>query len=96
MSLDHINKEGLAETEEIEMPLSIKLFFSIFLIISSGIHFNGHFHVFGLLARILFWIYKFWTIIQDELFYWYFLLHFNCDIRQQETYQTLPRIEADK
>ena len=41
--------------------------------------------IFGLLARILFWIYEFWTIIQDALFYWYFLLHFNYNIRQKET-----------
>ena len=85
MSLDHLNEEGLAEAEEIEIPLSIILFFSILLIISYGIHFNGHFHIFGLLARILFWIYKFWTIMQDVLFYWYFLLHSNYDIRQKET-----------
>ena len=30
------------------------------------------------------WIYEFWTIIQDVLFHWYFLLHFNY-IRQKET-----------
>ena len=85
MSLDHLNEEGLAEPEEIEIPPSIILFFSILLIISYRIHFNGHFHIFGLLARILFWIYVFWTTIQDMLFYWYFLLHFNYDIRQKET-----------
>ena len=48
MSLDHLNEEGLAEPEEIEIPLSIILFFSILLIISYGIHFNGHFYIFGL------------------------------------------------
>ena len=56
MSPDHLNEEGLAESEEIDIPLNIILFFSIFLIISCGTHFNGHFHLFGLLARILFWI----------------------------------------
>ena len=68
MSLDHLNEEGLAEPEEIEIPLSIILFFSILLIISYRIHFNGHFHIFGLLAKILFWIYEFWTLILDVLF----------------------------
>ena len=69
MSPDHLNEEGPAEPEEIEIPLSIILFFSILLIISYGIHFNGHFHLFRLIARILFWTYEFWTIIQDMLFY---------------------------
>ena len=54
MSPDHLNEEGPAEPEEIEMPLNIILFFSILLIISHGTHFNGHFHLFGLLARTLF------------------------------------------
>ena len=85
MSLDHLNEEGLAEPEEIEISLNIILFFSILVIIPYGTHFNGHFHLFGLLARILFWIYEFWTIIQDVLFHWYFLLHFNYYIRQKET-----------
>ena len=83
MPSDHLNEEGLAEPEEIEIPLNIIFFFSI-LIISYGTHFNGHFHLFGLLARILFQIYEFWTIIQDALFYWYFLLHFNYYIRHKE------------
>ena len=85
MSLHHLNEEDPAEPEEIEIALSIMLFFSILLIISYGIHFKGHFHIFGSLAWILFWTYKSWTIIQDTLFYWYFLLHFNHDIRQKET-----------
>ena len=84
MPPDHLNEEGLAEQEEIEIPLNIIFFFSILLIISYGTHFNGHFHLFGLLARILFQIYEFWTIIQDALFYWYFLLHFNYYIRHKE------------
>ena len=85
MSPDHLNEEGPAEPEEIEIPFNIILFFSILLIISYGTHFSRHFHLFGLLARILFWIYEFWTIIQDMLFYWYFLLCFNYYIRQKET-----------
>ena len=84
MSPDHLNEEGLAELEEIEIPFSITFLLSIFLIISYGIHFNGHFYNFGLLARILFWIYEVWIIIQDVLFYWYFLLCFNYDIKQKE------------
>ena len=85
MSLDHLNEEGLVELEETEIPLSIILLLSILLTISYGIHFNGHFYIFGLLARILFQTYEFWTIIKDVLFYWYFLLHFNYDKRQGET-----------
>ena len=85
MSLDHLNEEGLAELEEIEILLSIILLLSILLTISHGIHFNGHFYIFGLLARIFFQTYEFWAIIQDVLFYWYFLLHFNYNIRQKET-----------
>ena len=85
MSPDHLNEEDLAELEEIEILFSIILLLSILLTISCGIHFNGHFDIFGLLARILFQTYDFWTIIQDVLFYWYFLLCFNYDIRQKET-----------
>ena len=32
----------------------------------------------------MFRTYEIWTIIQDALFYWYFILHFNYDIKQQE------------
>ena len=46
MSLDHLNEEGLAELEEIKIPLSIILLLSILLTISFGIHFNGHFYIF--------------------------------------------------
>ena len=77
MPPDHLNEEGLAEPEDKEIPLNIIFFFSILLIISYGTYFNRHFHLFGLLARILFRIYEYWTIILDVLFYWYFLLHFN-------------------
>ena len=85
MSPNHLNEEGPAELEEIKIPFSIIYLLSILLTISHRIHFNGHFYIFGLLARILFQTYEFWTIIQDTLFYWYFLLHFNYDIRQKET-----------
>ena len=54
MSPDHLSEEGTAELEEIKIPFSIILLFSVLLIISYGIHFNGHFYIFGLLARILF------------------------------------------
>ena len=84
MSLDHLNEEGKAELEEIQIPFSIILLFSILLTISYGTHFDGHFYIFGLLTRILFCTYEIWTIIQDTLFYWYFLLHFNYDIKQKE------------
>ena len=78
-----LNEEGLAEQEEIEIPLNIIFFFSILLIISYGTHFNRHFYLFGLITRILFWTYEYWIILQDVLFYWYFLLHFNCYIRHK-------------
>ena len=84
MSLDHLNEDGLAELEEIEIPLSIVLLLSVLLTISYGIHFNGHFYIFGLLTRILFRTYEIWTIIQVTLFYWYFILHFNYNIKQKE------------
>ena len=84
MSLDHLNEEGPAESEEIDIHLNIIIFFPILLIISYVTHFNGHFHLFGFLARPLFWVYDFWKIIQDALFYWYFLLHFNYYIQHQE------------
>ena len=82
MSPDQLCEESLAE---IEIPLSIILLLSILLTISYRIHFNGHFDIFGLVAWILFWTYEFWIMIQDMLFYWYFLLCFNYDIRQTET-----------
>ena len=84
MSPDHFNEEGLAALEEIEIPFSIIFSFSVLLTIACGIHFNEHFYIFGLLARILFQTYEIWTIFQDALFYWYFLLHFNYDIKQKE------------
>ena len=84
MSLDHLNKEGPAELEEIEIPFSIILLFSVLLTISYGIHFIGHFYIFRLLARILFRTCEIWTIIQDVLFYWNFLLHFNYGTKPKE------------
>ena len=84
MSPDHLNEEGLAELEEIEIPFSIIFLLSILLTIPYRIHFNRHFYVFELLARILFQTYEIWTIIQDVLFCWYFLLCFNYDIKQKE------------
>ena len=60
MSLDHLKEEGPAELEEIEIPFSIILLFSVLLTISYRIHFNEHFYIFGLLARILFHTYKIW------------------------------------
>ena len=69
MSPDHLNEEGSAELEEIEIPLIIILLLSILLTISYRIHFNGHFYIFGLLAMILFRTYETWIIIQDVLFY---------------------------
>ena len=83
MPPDHLNEEG-PEPEEIEIPLNIIFFFSILLIISYGTHFNGHFHLFELIARILFRTCEYWIILLDALFYWYFLLHFNDYIRHKE------------
>ena len=85
MSPDHLHEEGPAELEENKIPFSIILLFSVLLTISCGIHFNGHFYIFGLLARILFHTYEIWTIFQDTLFYWYFLLCFKYDTKQKET-----------
>ena len=68
MSPNHLNEEGLAEFEEIEIPFSIIFLLSILLTISHGIHFNDPFYIFGLLARILLRAYEIWTIIQDALF----------------------------
>ena len=85
MSLDYLNEEGLAELEEIEIPFSIIFLLSILFTISYGIHLNGHFYIFGLIARILYRTYELCTIIKDALFYWYFLLYFNYDIRPKQT-----------
>ena len=85
MSLDHLNEEGLAEFEEIKISFSIIFLLFILLTISYVIHFNGHFYIFGLLARIFLRTYGIWTVIQDVLFYWYFILCFNYDIKQKET-----------
>ena len=68
MSPDHLSEEGLTELEEIEIPFSIIFLFSILLTTSYRIHYNGHFYIFGLLARILFWTHETWTIIQVYYF----------------------------
>ena len=73
MSPDHLNEEGPTELEEIEIPFSIIFLLSVLLTISYGIHFNGHFYAFGLLARILFWTCEIWTIIQDALVFCFVL-----------------------
>ena len=43
MLLDHFSEEGPAELEEIKLPFSTVLLFSVLLTISYGIHFDGHF-----------------------------------------------------
>ena len=85
MSPDHLCEEGLAHREEIEIPFNVILSFSILLIISYGIHLNGNFYFFGLIARIFFWIYHLWSRLHHALFYWYFPFRFNHYIRQKET-----------
>ena len=85
MSPDHLCEEGLAYREEIEIPFNIILFFSILLIISYKIHLNGHFYLFGLIARLFFWINHLWSRLHHTLFYWYSLLCFNHYIEQKET-----------
>ena len=96
MSPDHLNEEGPAEFEEIEIPFSIIFLLSVLLTISYRIHFNRQFYIFGLLARILFQTYEIWTIIQDVLFYWYFLLRFNYEKNKREDHGTLPRVVTDQ
>ena len=84
MSLDHLCEEGPAEFEEIEVPSSIIFLLCILLTISYMIHFTGCFYIFGLLARIFLRIYGIWTAVQDVIFYWYFILHFNYDTKYKE------------
>ena len=84
MSLDHLSEEGLAEFEEIEVPFSIIVFLCVLLTISYVIHFNEHFYIFGLLAMIFLRTYGIWTTVQDMIFYWYFILHFNYHINHKE------------
>ena len=85
MSPDHLCEEGPAYQEEIEIPFNVILFFSILLTISYRIHLNGHFYILGFIDRTLFWIHELWSRLQHMLFYWYFLLHFNCYITPKET-----------
>ena len=42
MSPDHLNEEGPAELEEIEIPFSIIFLLSVLLTISYEVHFNGY------------------------------------------------------
>ena len=85
MSPDHLCEEGPEEFEEIEVPFSIIFFLLVLLTTSCVIHFNRHFYIFGLLARIFLRIYGIWTRVQDAIFYCYFILHFNHDIKHKET-----------
>ena len=41
------------------------------------IHLTGHFYFFGLITRIVLWIYNLLSRLHHMLFYWYFILHFN-------------------
>ena len=77
---DHHSEEGLAELQEIEVPFSIICSLLVILTISYFIHFNRHFYIFGLLTRVFLRVYHIWTTLQDVIFYWYFILHFNYDI----------------
>ena len=69
MSLDYLCEQGPAEFEEIEVPFSIIFFLFVLLTISYMIHFNEHFYIFGILARIFLRIYGIWTTVQDVIFY---------------------------
>ena len=68
MALGHLSEEGLAELEEIEVPFSIIYSLFVTLIISYLIHFNRHFYIFGLLARLFLRMYDIWTTLQDAIF----------------------------
>ena len=68
MSPDHLNEEGPTELEEIEICFSTIFLFSILLTTSYRIHYNRHFYIFGLLARILLWTHEIWTIFQVHYF----------------------------
>ena len=85
MSPDHLCEEGLAHQEEIQIPFNVIVFSATLLITLYGICFNAHFYFFRGIAKVLFWIYDLGSRSQHALFYWYFLLHFNCHIRPQKT-----------
>ena len=85
MSPDHLCEEGPAYREEIGIPFNIILSLSTLLIISYGIHLNGHFYLFRLIIRIFLWIYHLCSRLHHELFYWYFILHFNHHTGQKKT-----------
>ena len=84
MSPDHLSEEGPAYREEIEIPFNIILSFSTLLIISHGIHLNGHFYRYRLTTRIFLWIYHLCSKLHHVLFYWYFILRFNHHIGQKK------------
>ena len=63
MSMEHLNEEGPAELEEIELPFSIIVILFILLTISNVIHFNRHFYMFRLLARIFLRTCDIWTTV---------------------------------
>ena len=81
---DHLSEEGLTELKEIEVPFSIIRSLLVILAISYFIHFNGYFYIFGLLARVFLRMFHTWTTFQDVIFYWYFILHFNYDIKDKD------------
>ena len=58
---DHLSEEGPAEFEEIEIPCSIIFLLVTLFTILYVIHFNGHFYIFGSIARISLRIYGIWT-----------------------------------
>ena len=68
MSMDHLNKEGPAEIEEIQLLFSLMCSLLVVSIIPYRIHLNAHFHVFGGFSYILIQIHDFWLIIKDVLF----------------------------
>ena len=85
MSPDHLCEEGLAYTEEIEIPFDIIFSFPIILIFLYRIHLNRHFYLFGLITRIFLWIYHLLSRLHHALLYWYFILYFNHHTGQKKT-----------
>ena len=81
---DHLSEEGPAELEEIEVPFSIISSLLVILTILYFIHFNDYFDIFGLITRVFLRMYHIWTSLQDVIFYWYFILHFNYNIKDKD------------
>ena len=52
MSQDHLYEEGPAELEDFEVPSIIIFFIFVFLTLPYMIHFNRHFHIYGIIARL--------------------------------------------